>query len=79
VLDRVARFSWYNIPKRGKIYQCAIQYTSWPQNIPNGSEIDQVAIKIYQHLPLEEPPKFAQIAIFGLKIYHLATLVLEHV
>jgi hypothetical protein len=30
---------------------------------------------IYQHLPLHGPPKFIQIAIFGLKIYHLATLI----
>jgi hypothetical protein len=28
------------------------------------------------HLPLQDPPKFAQIAIFGLKICHLATLAL---
>jgi hypothetical protein len=27
-----------------------------------------------QHLPLQGPPKFTQIGIFGLKIYHLATL-----
>jgi hypothetical protein len=30
--------------------------------------------KIYQHLPLQYPPKFNQIWIFGLKTYHLATL-----
>jgi hypothetical protein len=30
--------------------------------------------KIYQHLPLQDPPKFTQIGILGLKIYHLATL-----
>jgi hypothetical protein len=31
--------------------------------------------KLYQHLPLQDPPKSTQIAIFGLKICHLATLV----
>jgi hypothetical protein len=31
--------------------------------------------KIYQYLSLQHPPKFTQIVIFGLKIYHLATLV----
>jgi hypothetical protein len=30
---------------------------------------------IYQHLILQGPQKFTQIWIFGLKIYHLATLV----
>jgi hypothetical protein len=30
--------------------------------------------KIYQHLPLLDPPKFTQIWIFCLKICHLATL-----
>jgi hypothetical protein len=41
--------------------------TKWHENRPNGN-------KIYQHLPLQDPPKFTQIWIFGLKIYHLATL-----
>jgi hypothetical protein len=31
--------------------------------------------KIYQHLLLQDPRKFTQIGIFGLKIYHLATLL----
>jgi hypothetical protein len=29
---------------------------------------------MYQHLPLQEPPKFIHIEIFGFKICHLATL-----
>jgi hypothetical protein len=29
---------------------------------------------MYQHLPVQDPPKFTLIGIFGLKIYHLATL-----
>jgi hypothetical protein len=31
--------------------------------------------KIYQHLPLQDPPRVARFGIFGLKIYRLATLV----
>jgi hypothetical protein len=37
VCSRVARFSWYNIPKRvkiyktGDIYQVAIKYAKWPK------------------------------------------------
>jgi hypothetical protein len=31
--------------------------------------------KNYQHLSLQDTPKVSQIGIFGLKIYHLATLV----
>jgi hypothetical protein len=38
------------------------------RTIPNGG-------KINQHLPLQDPTKFTQIGIFGLKIYHLATLI----
>jgi hypothetical protein len=34
-----------------------------------------MAINLYQYLPLQDPPKFTQIGIFGLKIYHLATLI----
>jgi hypothetical protein len=29
----------------GKIYQIAIHYTKWSQNIPNGRKIDQMAVK----------------------------------
>jgi hypothetical protein len=57
----------------GKIYQISI----------NGHKIYQIAVKylgrpnshiIYQHLPLQDLPKFTQIGILGLKICHLATL-----
>jgi hypothetical protein len=50
------------------MYQIIINYTKLTQNIPNGHII-------YQHLPLQEPHKFTKIGIFGLKICHLATLV----
>jgi hypothetical protein len=30
--------------------------------------------RIYQNLSKQDPPKFTQIGIFGLKINHLATL-----
>jgi hypothetical protein len=32
---------------------------------------------LYPRLPLQDPPKFTRIWIFGLKIYHLATLILR--
>jgi hypothetical protein len=68
-------FSWYNIPKRGKIYQMTIKYTKLSQNIPNCCKIHiPDGHKMYQHHPLPEPPKCTQIGIFGLKINHLATL-----
>jgi hypothetical protein len=44
-----------------------IKYIKWPYNTPN-------AHKIYRHLLLQYLPKFTQIAIFGLKTCHLATL-----
>jgi hypothetical protein len=31
--------------------------------------------KICQHFPLQDPPKFTQILMFGLKTNHLATLL----
>jgi hypothetical protein len=40
--------------------------------IPIDRKVDEIAN--CQHLSLQETPNFAQIAIFGLKIYHLATL-----
>jgi hypothetical protein len=44
-------FSWCNRPKRGKIYQNIHTYVKWP--------------KISQPLPVQGPPKFTQIGIFG--------------
>jgi hypothetical protein len=42
------------------------------KNIPNVQKI----YKIYQHFRIYGPPKFTQIGIFGLKINHLASLVI---
>jgi hypothetical protein len=56
-----------NVPNDHKIYKIPTKYTKWSQKRPNGH-------KIYQHLSLKDPPKFTQIRIFGLKIFHLATL-----
>jgi hypothetical protein len=53
--------SEYNIPKRKK-------YTKLPYiKIRSGYEI-------YKVCPLQDPRKFTQSEIFGLKVYHLATL-----
>jgi hypothetical protein len=65
----------------------ATKYTKWPQNIPNGHKIYQMATKytkcpndrpkghkMHTHVPFQDPPKFTQFRIFGLKICHLATL-----
>jgi hypothetical protein len=46
----------------------ATKYTKWPQNIPNGR-------KMYQHLPLQDPPKIYPNWDFWFeKTHHLATL-----
>jgi hypothetical protein len=57
-----------NVPNGHEIYQIAPKYTKWPQNRPNRHII-------YKHLPLQYPPKFTQVEIFGLKMGHLATLL----
>jgi protoporphyrinogen oxidase len=49
-------FSWYNIPKREKMFPITIKYTIWPQHKPPGSKIDFMAIitptlQILQNLP----------------------------
>jgi hypothetical protein len=49
----------------------SIKYNKRPQNGLNFR-------KIYQHLPLQDPPKCSQIWIFGLKTNHLATLSPGH-
>jgi hypothetical protein len=59
-----------NIPNDHKIYQMALKFFQWPQNTPNGH-------KIYQDFSLQDPPKFTQMGIFGLKTNHLATLLIR--
>jgi hypothetical protein len=56
-----------SIPNYYNIYQMSIKNTKWLQNRPS-------VHTIYQHLSLQDTPKFTQTWIFGLKIYHLATL-----
>jgi hypothetical protein len=34
-------FSWYKIPKMGKIYHITIKYTKWPKNRPNSNKIEK--------------------------------------
>jgi hypothetical protein len=45
-----------------------IKYFKWPKNRPKIHKIDR-------HRQLPDPSKLTQIAIFGLKIYRLATLL----
>jgi hypothetical protein len=52
------------------------QHTKTEKNIPSSNIICiPNGNKIYQNLPLQDPPKFTQIGIFCLKIWHLATLL----
>jgi hypothetical protein len=67
-----------NIPNNQKIYQMSLKYTKWPYNIPYGRKIFQMATKhtnIFHFKTLQNLPKFG---FFGLKIYHLATLLDPH-
>jgi hypothetical protein len=58
----------------------SLQHTKTGENIPNEHKIYQKALKIpyghkiYRRFPFQGPPKCTQIVIFGIKIYHLATL-----
>jgi hypothetical protein len=53
-----------NIPNDHKICLMTIKYFQWPLNRPNDHK---------RGFPLQNPPKFTQIGIFGLKTNHLAT------
>jgi hypothetical protein len=71
---RVARFSWAQHTKTGKMYQMTTKFTKSPSNLPIGRKIYQIAVKytnIFHYNTLQNLPKSG---IFGLKIYHLATL-----
>jgi hypothetical protein len=73
--SRVARFflvqntnTGKNIPNYHEQYQMSIKYNKRPENGPS-------VLIIYQHLPYQDHPKFAQIWNFGSKTNHLATLM----
>jgi hypothetical protein len=69
-------FSWSKHSILGKIYQMTTNNTKRPWIIPNRRKIfEMVLCKMYQLFPFQGRPKFTQIAIFGKKINHLATLV----
>jgi hypothetical protein len=56
--------------QNGKIYQITTNYTKCPiyVNITKDRKMDKVTIKyVHHHLPLQDPPTFSQIWIFGLK------------
>jgi hypothetical protein len=55
-----------NIPNEHKIYQMSTRCAKWPLHRLNDHKLDK-------YLPLQDPPKFTQIVIFGLKTNHLAT------
>jgi hypothetical protein len=70
-------FPLYNIPKRKNKpsdYKNTIgplhRYTKSIRNVPNGSET-------YKNLSFQGLNKYTKIVIFGLKIYHLATLAVN--
>jgi hypothetical protein len=60
-MPRVARFFFVQNTKTGKIYQISTDYTNCPWNLTKDRKMDQVSINLYQHLPLQDPPKFTQI------------------
>jgi hypothetical protein len=56
-----------------------INYTKWLKIIPNDSELHtQNGRELYQNIPFQGVPKFTKIRIFGLQVYHLATLGAGH-
>jgi hypothetical protein len=61
--------------KTGKIYQTTTKFTNLPQNIPNGNQIDQMAIKyanIFHYKTLQNLPGL------GFLVRKYATLVWYH-
>jgi hypothetical protein len=66
-------FSWYNIPKWGKIYQSTTKYTKSTENIPNARKIDQMSTKYINIFHCKTLLNLTDCGLF-LKINHLATL-----
>jgi hypothetical protein len=76
LLVRVARFFSVQHTKTGKIYQMTTEFSKCPSNKPFCRKIDKMGLKntnIFHCKAFQNLPK---IWIFGLKIYHLASLLL---
>jgi hypothetical protein len=70
-------FSWHNKAQRGKYTKYVPNYKipKSHKNAPNGLQIYQMVIKFTNIFHCKALQKFTQIGIFGLEIYHLATLI----
>jgi hypothetical protein len=69
VIAGLPDFSWYNIPNRVKCTKTGENTPSgYYLNVPNGRNIEPKEYKMCQRLQLQDPPKFTQNGIFGLKI-----------
>jgi hypothetical protein len=55
--SRVARFILVQHTKKSKIYQIIMKNTKWPQNIPHGRKIEDIAIKYTNILHCKRPSK----------------------
>jgi hypothetical protein len=64
-----------NIPNNQIIYTMTIKYTKMAIKHAKWLQNTYTKWTKNQHLPLLDPPKLTQILIFGLKIYHLTTLI----
>jgi hypothetical protein len=74
VFTGLPEFSCRIIPKRGKMY------VPYDHKIPNVYKINQIPNDhqyTYQYFTFLGPPKYTQFGIFGLKIYHLATMAFK--
>jgi hypothetical protein len=68
-------FSLYKIPIRGEKYTKGPQNYQMSKNMPNGCKIFKMDTKyVFLKFPFQGP-KNIKIEIFGMKIYHLATLI----
>jgi hypothetical protein len=74
-----------NIQNGRKIYQIYfisrkytkwpyVQYTKYPENIPNTQKIHPMAIKYTKVVQPFGLQQYTKIGIFGMQVYHLATL-----
>jgi hypothetical protein len=72
---RVARFFLVQLIKTWKKILNDQKYTKCVQNIPNGRKIDQKTLTLTNILHCKTQQNLAKLGFFGLKMYHLATLL----
>jgi hypothetical protein len=66
---------YQNVPKLGKMHYLSGKHTKLPQHMPKDYKVFKTAMKNTENFHSKASQSIQNFDFFGMKIYHLATLV----